>query len=118
MALETKQRAVEEYREACDFLFVHSAIDTKPALRQEAEDNYTKAWRRLLEAGITPEETIREGIEMKDITEYIRMRIKSIELADSTQHDGLWREETIEQRKSRVDELQNLLDLLSAHAVG
>lgn len=49
-----QEQAIREYQHACDLLFVHSAIDTKPLVRQEADDNYTKAWHNLLKAGITP----------------------------------------------------------------
>lgn len=49
-----QQKAIKEYQHACDFLFVHSAIDTQPLVRLEAEDNYTKAWKNLVKANILP----------------------------------------------------------------
>jgi len=50
------------------------------------------------------------------VKEYIKGRIEAIKLADTTEHDGLWREETYGQRQSRINELNNLLDVIAAHA--
>lgn len=54
-----QERAIREYQRACDFLFLHSAIDTKPLVRLEAEDNYTKAWQNLLKANISPNQDVK-----------------------------------------------------------
>jgi len=45
---------------------------------------------------------------------YINTRIKALQDATNTAHDGIWREETKEQRESRINELQNLLDVMSS----
>ncbi len=43
-----------KYSEACDYLFDHSAIDTKWEVRQEAEERYNKALHRLVAWGLSP----------------------------------------------------------------
>lgn len=48
------------------------------------------------------------------LTDYILNRIAALKTADTTQHDGIWREETPEQRASRVNELENLLAVMSS----
>ena len=48
------------------------------------------------------------------LVEYIKTRIKSFQ--DTTTHNGIWREESPGQIQSRIDELNNLLDVISANA--
>ena len=48
------------------------------------------------------------------LIDYIGTRIEAIKAAGTTEHDGIWRHETPEQRASRIDELDNLLDVMSA----
>ncbi len=52
-----------------------------------------------------------------DVRDYIQVRIKSIKDADRTQHDGIYREETKEQRRARISELNNLLDVMRSGTV-
>ncbi|KKN74908.1 hypothetical protein LCGC14_0386570 [marine sediment metagenome] len=51
---------IRQYWRACDELF-KSGIDTSNDLRHIREQDYHQAWRRLLQAGYTPEDALRLG---------------------------------------------------------
>jgi len=48
------------------------------------------------------------------LREYITFRINAIRQADTSEHDGIHRHESKEQRTSRIDELENLLNVIKA----